>query len=625
MEANARALERLFDAQISYQVPLFQRPYVWNVEDHWEPLWDDIQKLLDDQLAGVKARPHFLGAVVLEVVQNSTGGIQERQVIDGQQRMTTLQLFLIAARDVAATSGVEKMVNRFSDVVSNRADRIDSEDEAYKIWPTNADRDAFKIVHAAGSPAALKGQLDAADATLARDKSIVGAYLYFYEKIRAWISGELDEEDAPARTKSKDDRLGVLWNVMMNLLKVVVIDLEKEDEAQVIFETLNARGQELLPADLIKNFLFRRCASEGEPVEKLYEQYWKAFESDFWREEVKQGRIKRPRVDTFINYFLVMETRGEVKSTHLFNDFKIYVQDLTDLKTADVIRRLARFGKVFAQFEQPKDHPRLVRFLRRMKAIDTTTFFPFLLRAYDVLVPGQRDEFDRLLGIVESFLARRQIINLTTKGYNRLFIDLIVQATVDDGFDVDRVETFLSSGKGDSSRLPSDAELRSILIEDRLYNRLAQYKVRFVLEALDAYAFNPKSEIDTTPEDLTIEHVMPQDWAAHWPMASFEAEGLTPEAISMRKSQATTARDRIVHTLGNLTLITDRLNPSLSNGSWTAKRPELLKFSKLNLTQYFHKAECASWDENAIRARSEVLADQILKIWPDFSSARDAK
>ncbi len=99
---------------------------------------------------------------------------------------------------------------------------------------------------------------------------------------------------------------------------MVVIDLDKHDETQVIFETLNARGTDLLPADLIKNFLFRRALANNEDVERLNSKYWQNFETEFWREEVKQGRLKRPRIDLFISHYLTMMTQDEVRSAHLF-------------------------------------------------------------------------------------------------------------------------------------------------------------------------------------------------------------------------------------------------------------------------------------------------------------------
>ena len=155
MEANTRKLERIFDQTITYQVPLFQRPYVWTKEANWDPLWEDIQTLLDRHLRGANVHPHFLGAVVLEQLANSTGSIESRQIIDGQQRFTTLQLFLMAARDLAKENSTEKYQERFTDLVANRRSKIDHDDEIYKVWPTNSNRAAFRVVHEAGSPGAV--------------------------------------------------------------------------------------------------------------------------------------------------------------------------------------------------------------------------------------------------------------------------------------------------------------------------------------------------------------------------------------------------------------------------------------------------------------------------------------
>ena len=153
-----------------------------------------------------------------------------------------------------------------------------------------------------------------------------------------------------------------------------------------------------------------------------------------------------------------------------------------------------------------------------------------------------------------------------------------------------------------------------------LYGRLAQYKVRAILEALDAYAHSSKSEWQPLPSGLTIEHVMPQTWQTHWPLT--DADKVNPETgepDQIAEQNAIQRRNRLVNNLGNLTLITGSLNPSLSNSSWVSKRPELLKFSKLNLTQYFHGEEAKDWCESAIEKRMNYLLNQLLEIWPSLT------
>lgn len=620
MDANTRKLERIFDQTVTYQVPLFQRPYVWTKDENWEPLWDDIQSLLDKHLRGADVHPHFLGAVVLEQLPNSAGSIESRQVIDGQQRFTTLQLFLMAARDHSTTHGNTKYIERFSDLVANKRSKIDHDDEQFKVWPTNSDRAPFKLVHQAGSPDAVKkGAKGKADFN--ENHNIVAAYQYFHEQLKLWLAGDMDDvDDADALAgKTFEDRLESLWQVVKECLQLVVIDLDKDDETQVIFETLNARGTDLLPADLLKNFLFRRALANKEDVERLNRDYWQGLETEFWRQEIKQGRLLRPRIDIFISHYLTMMTLDEVRSAHLFNTFKNFVvrgkptpgSSIAFPTTAtEHIEQLAKYANVFRVFYEPDNHPRLKTFLRRLEAVDTATVYPFLLHAYAELMPDQQEEFDKLLGVLESFLMRRLICNLTPKNYNRFFVDLLkaVEKSAG-GVTAANVEAYLRKSQSDSSRYPDDAELRTAIFSQGLYGRLAQYKVRAVLEALDAAAYTTKSEAIPLPDGLTIEHVMPQTWETHWPL---------PAEVKSDPLKAKTAGDRrnmLLNSLGNLTLITHSLNPSLSNSKWSIKRPELLKFAKLNLTQYFHGPDADNWNEEAIERRSEYLFNQLVKIW----------
>lgn len=623
MDANTRKLERIFDSTITYQVPLFQRPYVWTQEKNWGPLWEDIQALLDKHLRGGKVHPHFLGAVVLEQLANSTGSIESRQVIDGQQRFTTLQLFLMAARDHANAHGNTKYAERFTDLVANRRNRIDHDDEVYKVWPTNSDRAAFKAVHAAGSPVALNKIVSTAPELKDSTNNIIGGYRYFHDQLTDWLNGKLDDDlDAEVlKTKSLDDRFDSLWHVVKDCLQLVVIDLDKDDETQVIFETLNARGEDLLPADLIKNFLFRRAdaASGGKGVEKLYADHWQRFETNWWREEVKQGRITRPRVDVFINHYLAMMTRDEVKSSHLFNAFKAFAEQsesatgslLNTPKTAaEHLAQLARYADVFKNFYEPGKHARLATFLRRLEAIDTTTVYPFLLYAHAELVPANTEEFDNILELIESYLMRRMVCAMTTKNYNRYFIDLMRALDKKGAITAANVVEYMTKSTAGSTLFPSNDEFETATFDMPLYNRLAQYKVRAILEALDAYSPDAKSESLPLPLGLTIEHVMPQTWQTYWALAD------TDKADPVTEQKAVARRDRLVNSLGNLTLITGSLNPSLSNSAWQTKRPELLKFSKLNLTQYFHANDADEWNEAAIEKRTRYLYLQMAKIWP---------
>ena len=616
MEANARNLERIFDQTIAYQIPLFQRPYVWDEDNNWAPLWDDIQMLLDKYLEKGRAHTHFLGAVVFEQVNNATGSIEARQVIDGQQRLTTLQLFLIAVRDFCSTIDASKYIERFTEFTENKASRIDQKDEAYKVWPTNCDREKFVATHQAGSPKNLLQAFKKGSAKRT-GMNIPDAYLYFHERLQEWFAAEPEESEAPA---SIEDKAEALWQVVRGHLQLVVIDQDKEDESQVIFETLNARGTQLLPGDLVKNFLFHKAQNAGEDVEALYQQCWREFDDPneaFWRAEVKQGRVKRPRIDLFLQHYLSLKTLDDVRIPHIFNTFKFYV-DHYELPSGDPrqlpatpglhLASLRDYGKVYSRFYTEVADSRLAVFLQRLTAVDTATVYPFLLEACFTLEEQHPQEFDRILVLLESYLIRRMICGMTTKQYNRIFIDLVKAATQEGRITEQGVVRYFLKSDSDSARFPTDDEFRAKWVMSPIYQRLAQYKLRAVLSALERALDTSKSEVLKLPDGLEIEHLLPCKWQDHWPLDLEDPNNLE------EKLQATDTRENLLHSIGNLTLITGSLNPSISNSGWAVKKPEITKFSKLNLNRYFHDVD--NWDEDSIGQRSLALFETALSIWP---------
>lgn len=406
----------------------------------------------------------------------------------------------------------------------------------------------------------------------------------------------------------------------------------------MIFETLNARGTQLLPADLIKNYLFRRAQTDGRDIELLYEKHWKAFDDKFWRKEINQGRTKRPRIDLYLQHYLTLMLRDDVRSAHLFEAFKEYVLALEEqaseqednanaslqstqlttqpLSIEEHLQFMSRYARSFRTFAVPPVGSRLAVFLSRLQAVDTATVFPLLLLACDQLLPKQQVEFDHFLVVLESFLIRRMVCGMTSKNYNRLFVDVIKALDKRGEFTAMALQEVLQSNTGDSVRFPTDEEFRQSILHKPAYQNLAQYKLRAVLEAIDQAQCIKKSEVLPLPPSLTIEHIMPVKWQENW---------IIPEAINSDPENRLTfiqQRNQALHSLGNLTLITSSLNPSLSNAAWSKKRPELVRFSKLNLNRYFHLPVAGDadpltdWNENAVLQRGEILFSSASEIWP---------
>lgn len=603
MKADAYELKVIFGHNRQLFAPLFQRPYVWNEQDQWEPLWSDIKRLAEKQLNGEKKiRPHFMGAIVLEQLAVPVGKPDARSIIDGQQRVTTLQLFMAAFRDLCRDlDGADKMAESIELLIFNQDPIIQIEDDRFKVWPTNVDRSAYRIVMKAGSPKEAVRILKVQDG---KERSqVVHAYEYFYKTLRAWI-GESEN--------GLNDRLQSLYYSVRDYLKIVVIDMDDEDDAQVIFETLNARGTPLLPSDLVKNFLFHKASEEGADTEYLYENYWKPFDTDddFWREEMRVGRILRPRIDIFLQHYLALMRNEEISTKSLFREYQEFADSNHDWNAEKLMESFRDYARHFKHFLTLSKETREGMFFHRMRIMDTTTVFPFLLGLYEKLgsTPEGKKKIVEIIGPLESFLVRRMVCRLTAKNYNRLFLDLVNRLNRAKNPDAELVVGFLAKSTADTNRWPDDEEFKKAWLEDPLFNKLKRDRMRLLLYALDARMLGTKTEEYYLREGLTVEHILPQEWEAHWPLPDIPKE--TPEQRHERRLN----RNTLLHTIGNLTFLKQSLNSHVSNGRFPRKKEKILEHSAINLNRFL--LEKKSWDERDIKERGGKLFTVAKKIWP---------
>ncbi len=589
MKADKVNLAQIFEKPVQYQVPLYQRPYVWTREKQWQPLWDDIRDTAERQRNGTEADddiPHFLGAIVLEPVSGQGARIAAHWIIDGQQRLTTLMLLIAAARSIAADKGFEQQREAFTDLLYNRRHHVRDKGDEFKLVPTARDVTAFRDAVANGIGA------------LTGSHPLHEAYRFFRTAIIDWVTVGVDEDAAAAH-------LDALATAVWQNLVLVEIDLDPGENAQMIFETLNARGTPLLAADLIKNYLFQLAKHQGESIDVLWEEHWQGLDSDWWREEVQQGRLKRPRLDIFVNHWLAMSSSAEVVSQALFPSFKRYVESGAR-QAADVLADLGRYARVYETFEREPLTTELGRFLYRLRVLELTTAYPALLW---LLGPDGLTGPDRqtALDAIESWLVRRMLTRQTTKNYNVVFLALLgdvrARATARGGppLGLDIV-AYLAGLKGESQFWPSAGRLSAAIMSLPAYEVLPRPRLRMVLEALEFGLRTDLNENINIPTDLTIEHVMPQRWQQHWPLP----HGAGP-------LQAQFDRDVAKHRLGNLTLITGKLNSSQSNAVWTAKRETLRVHSLLRLASDIISED--EWNEDAIDVRGGRLADVAIRIW----------
>ena len=576
-------------------VPLFQRPYVWNRESQWLPLWQDVERVAGRILSQGIATPHFLGAVVLQQQLNETGSLSTRTIIDGQQRLTTLQLLLDAIRREVSKRSLDSLATQAQNLVQNRVEYRRGPEDAFKVWPTNRDRDAYSKVIGDDEPSLIPEPNSAG--------RIAEAHAFFRQEVSNW----LDEDNSEARAVA-------LGDAVSRFLQLVVIDLQADEDAQEIFETLNARGTPLTAADLIKNFVFQRLGGDSKQAEDAYFKYWQGFETPFWEEQVSAGRLKYTRSSLFLTQWLVAQTRDEITAREVFNRFKLFVNDSPEPVEA-LLPKLRKAGDLYQKLVEASkaetgELSRSELFLYRMSTLDSEVIKPLLLWVLDPDLKGiPTQQMEKAFSSIESWAVRRAILRLNTKNYNRMIVELLnILHKSDRDVAGDVVESYLARQSSSNSYWPQDSEVIASLSVEPIYRRVSRARLRMILEALEddrrGFGRNQEkfSEGPVVRGRTSIEHLLPQEWRSSWTDFEFDEDE--------------TNETSLVHQIGNLTLVTQPLNSKVSNSTWTAKKQAFQEHSTLLLTSDVIQFAGSEWSAESIVNRSRNLAQRVVAIWP---------
>ena len=663
MQPDKTSAIRLFSSPLQYVIPVFQRGYVWTLEKQVAPLWADIEERalawLDRQemlkTAGASQlaplRKHFLGSVVLTPITSAFGRVTAYEVIDGQQRTTTLHLLLLAFRHAVDRLDNPQLVQMLSSLVRN-AGPFSVESDSHKVWPTKAGRDEISFLAQATSVEAVCAEFPAVIGRVKRERPLmVQAYLYIYQAVCAFIAGVdlSDPQDDEAESTLSDaviqsvrrentpsilggtltaesaQRAQALYMALEGAVQIMTLTLEGDDDPQVIFETLNARGEPLLASDLVRNFVFLDAARRDLNVGKLYEKYWQGFDEQrdqndkvtanrYWREKERQGRITHPRIDLFFFHYTGLRRKQETKVSHVFQAFKEWWQ-IEQCELENELGRIVTTSRYFRNFISPEGDGYLPEFARLIKVLDVSTLTPvylFLREHYPADHPELRDALQDLA----SYLTRRAVCGYTTKGYNRIFLRMLEVISQPGTHSPARaLRSYLLGLRGISSCWPSNQEFREQWMHRPVYKELRPTKTAAILRAIEVADRTPKHESEAVPGlgALTVEHILPQGWAGtvHYPL------GVESDEELARRNQA-------VQRFGNLTLLTQSLNSSVSNGPFLdfpserglveGKRTVICRYSLLSLNAYLQ--DKTRWGENEIAARGEILLAKAMRLWP---------
>lgn len=623
MKSEPLSVKGIFQDRRQYHVPFYQRAYVWNREDQWERLWGDIQEKAEERLTGSPGNPHFLGAAVLEP-QPHKGliGVPSLHIIDGQQRLTTLQYVLAALSIVLRKREQDALLSVVEGCRWNPNPETMQKPkiERFKLWPTFRDRHSYARMMDAESEDDIR-QSFPENFTQAQRLRRIGmdhpaaleATWYFLRAISAWAEADGEDGTVP--------RLTAISEAVLQDLSIVMISLDEGDDAQIIFETLNGHGAQLLATDLIRNYIFMRADKDGVDGGNLYNDLWSQFEGPYWSEEQRRGRLKRPRMEWFMQSLLQAELRDEVDPGRLYPSYKKFVSSSTPPLPADrQLAKLDSYAVNYRRIQRGEMDTAVGRFGAKIDPWDVSAAVSLGL----ALAESGTDDEDqaKAFSAIVSYVVRRAICGLTNKSYNKIFIQLIKSGELTSS----GVIQYFSSLEGESSRWPTDKEFRRAWLDDPMYpGRLDAAKMRAVLYELESHMRTSRSEDPYRPDSITldIEHVLPQSWAAHWPLpdghkvSEREIEGadlfvLLNENPSVEQ-EAIVKRERAKRQMGNLTLLHYGANRSMQNRDFETKRKVFFRDSNLHLNRMFMVAD--SWGEEAIRSRGAKLFEAAVEIW----------
>lgn len=604
MKPYTRSIIELFDGKKRYLIPLYQRQYAWRISPQLELLWEDIERAVTRMTADrASLSPHFMGAMVISQIKTYGKQVQAYEIIDGQQRLTTFQLLLSALRDVAAANQ-SKYAQELEKYLLNDGVMENPLVERFKLWPSLTDRRSFASL--------IDPNMDLDEITLKpldEDGIVrrsVAAHAYFKDRIEQHVllDGEYDE-----------DRFETLFEALKEGLAVVSIELEGGDDPQTIFETLNSRGVDLSAGDLMRNFIFQRAKGMGQNdgsliVDALYEKHWLPLDRAFWGQVASRGRQSRQRLDWMLTDHLSMHLAGLVSVESLFDSYRRWilnerpfptvVEELESISTTALVERRL--------FEQSKSDV-IGLFGRFAEAFDVSTAMPLVV--YLATAPEIRDQLPQALSILESYILRRDICGLTTKNYNRFFVGIIDRLRGVEGDKIQVLIEYLSTRQSDIDRWPTEKEWQQAWLGRDQYQGARQPRLRYIFEAIEQKKRSTLNEDIEIKSALTIEHIMPQKWQSNWPVPGFDH--VPADEINVDQLQRNMQRQVVINKLGNLTLLTQALNTTVSNGPYSVKMPAVRSHSSLALNRELQAFD--EWNEQTVARRGAALFEVAKGIW----------
>lgn len=557
MKGEAKQFLKFIDGSDKrFIIPVYQRNYSWQ-NKHCAQLLNDLKGLIKKPDV-----PHFFGSIVSSHMQG--GKREDFLIIDGQQRLTTISILLIAIVDLLKHKKVIPKDDRLIEKITKKhlVDEYQEDQRKIRLKPIKDDCKAFD---------ALFGD----ESDFVDGSNVTSNFRYFRDRI---LNENIDIDD--------------LYDAISRL-QTIDIFLEKDDDPQLIFESLNSTGLELEEGDKIRNFILMGLSSELQ--EKYYEAFWNKIE--------KNTHFK---VSDFFKDYLTLKLNRTVVIKDIYFTFKDYVKKNNDDIEA-LLQDLLEYSKLYAIILNPMQYQNsFTAVLVRLSQLEFTVIFPVVLailkRWNEKNLTDQ--EVTELLRVTEIFLFRRLIVGLATNALSKIFAtldkDVTKKAQSSQLASYAEIYKYVLLNKEESSRFPNDEEFEQALFSRNIYAMSSKNKA-YLFSFLENEESKEQINVIERIKDgtYTIEHIMPQTLSPVWQKELGE------------KSQQ--IHEQWLHTLPNLTLT--GYNSKYSNRPFKDKLDieNGFKDSNLRLNQYVR--ECLKWTEDELVERQSRLSKKSLKLW----------
>lgn len=559
MDARKGNIYEILNGNKQFLIPVYQRYYSWDIEQ-CKRLWNDIVEMQKKGKVG-----HFVGSIVNIAEQAMPTGVQKYMIIDGQQRMTTLSLLLLALRDYAINNPEDTTVNarRIDNMLLKN--EYESGDERYKLLLTETDRDILmRLVEEKPIPDDTRSKL-------------LDNYKFFAGKIA-------DKELQPAEVYES-----------IGKLQIVNITLDRSvDDAQAIFESLNSTGKELSESDLIRNYVLMGL----EPTEQtyVYEHLWRPMELLFVYET--QDSV----MDRFFRDYLTMKITRIPKQDRVYEEFKLYHLNCEFSTIRELCQDLLTYAKYYTDMVfKRSSNPALKSLYEDINDLRMEVSYPFLLKVHNDYAEGiiSEDDLKLIIRLCISYVFRRSICDIPTNSLNKTFATLRNEIRQDDY--VNSIKAFFVM-RDDYKEFPNDDKFTAAFVSRDIYTMRSR---NFILSHLENYG----NKAPIIIENYTIEHIMPQN-------SSLSPEWQQMLGVNWREVQKT-----YLHTIGNLTLTA--YNSEMSDHPFMVKMDMEGGFKESALRLNAYVVKLTEWNEQRIKERASLLADKAKQIWafPDMTAA----